>query len=350
MSSFSRILARGVCALALVCLTLVGADVSQAASRADKLREIRTLIENGSPAEASRKLSELSSASSRTADELIVRARLEPKGSSAAEFLTAALAGEEHPREREKIYLNLARYYQALGSRSRLSALLKRHDREFVRSEFRDEFIRLHVFLAEREGDFERAKSICRKALKSSSDADMREWARLALARFELRQKSSQKRGRNHAFRVSSSSASPMAPVALYVLAENDASGGDYDQAALDFNILREAYPHAIGAFDLIERISDIDTQPGEGEAERLIGSFYSIQVGVFTVKDNAQRQKKQFESYGEPVEITRKTISGKRYYAVYVGRFRSADAAAAFKRTLERSEKDLFNIALRQK
>ncbi len=338
-----------VALLSLVAL-LVFSDASFGSSRNDKLREIEALIDNGSPDEAARKLSELASANARSPEELIIVARLESDGKVGAGFLRAALKGAEYPRQREKIYLDLARYYQALGNLPKLRIALSQHRREFPRSEFRDEFTKLRVFLAEREGEFSQAKSLCRRALKGSSKAEMREWSRLALARFELREKATHRGGRNNAFRISSSQSSSLAPVALYLLAEDDTRANDYDQAALDFNILREAYPNAIGAYDLIEHISGIDAAADKGEAEKLIGSFYSIQVGVFTVKDNARSQKKQFENYGEPVEIARKTISGKRYYAVYVGRFVSADAAAVFKRTLERSEKDLFNIALRQK
>ncbi len=336
-------------ALALVAV-FVCSVVAVGATRADKLREIEALIDNGSPKEAQDKLSELASANSRSPEELVTLARLETNGNLGAKYLRAALAGTEYPRQREKIYLSLARYYQALGNIPKLRIALSQHEREFKRSEFQVAFTKLWIFLAEREGDFKQAKAICRRQMKNSADADMREWSRLALARFEMREKGSYRSGRGNAFRVSTSQTSPLAPVALYLLAEDDTRGNDYDQAALDFNILREAYPHAIGAYDLIERISGIDSQADKGEAERLIGSFYSIQVGVFTVKENARRQKKQFENYGEPVEIARKTISGKRYYAVYVGRFGSADAAAAFKRTLERSEKVLFSISLRQK
>ncbi len=330
--------------------------VSSAATRAEKIRDIEALIDRGEASEAAKRLSELASASSRSPQELIALARLEPNGSIGVGFLKAALAGVEYPRQREKIYLSLARYSQALGNLRELRATLSAHKREFARSEFRDDFTKLDVFLAEREGNFKRARSICREAMRGSSSSDMRDWARLALARFEMRDKSTHKKGRKKAFNVSTSQKSSMAPVALYLLAEDDTRGGSgrsgnsYDQAALDFNILREAYPHAIGSFDLIEIISGINSLGDKGEAEKLIGSYYSIQVGVFTAKDNANRQKKQFKNYGEPVEIARKTISGKRYYAVYVGRFASADAAASFKRTLERSEKELFNIALRQK
>ena len=99
-------------------------NVSLAETRNEKLRDIEALIDNGSLAEASRKLSELATAKGRTAEELVVRAGLESRGSIGADFLTAALKGAEFPRQREKIYLNLSRYYQALGNMSNLRRTL----------------------------------------------------------------------------------------------------------------------------------------------------------------------------------------------------------------------------------
>ncbi|MFQ5608525.1 MAG: SPOR domain-containing protein, partial [Candidatus Zixiibacteriota bacterium] len=124
-----------------------------------------------------------------------------------------------------------------------------------------------------------------------------------------------------------------------------------FDDAALNQSILREAYPHAVGSDDLIDVISALSTgDSDDGEVEKLVGSFYSIQVGVFSVRANAEKQRRRFERYGEPVNVQVKKISGRKYYAVYVGGFTSADKAGALRTTLERSENELYSIVLRQR
>ena len=82
--------------------------------------------------------------------------------------------------------------------------------------------------------------------------------------------------------------------------------------------------------------------------AERITGTTYSVQVGVFSVGDNARNFAGRLKKYGEPVEINEKMISGKKYYVVYAGRFLSSEKAMAFKTRLESSEKEAFQVIAR--
>lgn len=324
----------------------------QASERSERVAQIRALIDRGELNRATELMSDLATVNHRSPAELLQRARLETDGPAVEEFLQAALAGATAPRTRETIYLDLARYYQAREDLVRLKSTIKDYFREFKRGQFRDEMGRLKIFLAERKSDLTYARKLNQQLSRSSSSSDMREWAQLNLIRYELERGKGSRSSRRAALNLSSSNGSPSAPLALYLLATNNVASKDFDQAALNFNILREAYPHAIGGYDLIELISQLDPDRpvSSGEAERLLGSYYSVQVGVFSEKKNARRQKARFEAYGEPVDMPRKTISGKKYYAVYVGRFATPEKAAAFKHSLERSEKELYTIALRQK
>lgn len=337
-------------------IVLSAAGLVASGEHSQRVDKIRALIDRGELDRASELMSELATVSHRSPDELIQRARLESKGTSVEEYLKAALAGATSPRRRESVLLDLARYYQASEDLARLESTIRDYFAEFKRGQFREEMARLQILLAERKSNINIARRLNLQLSKSSASSDTREWSRLNLARYGLGGGANSGRGKRSARRaaldLSSSHGSPSAPLALYLLATNDVATQNFDQAALNFNILREAYPHAIGGYDLIELISqfDPDRPVSSGEAERLLGSFYSVQVGVFSEKRNAKRQKARFEAYGEAVDMPRKTISGKKYYAVYVGRFDTPEQAAAFKQSLERSEKELFTIALRQK
>lgn len=79
-----------------------------------------------------------------------------------------------------------------------------------------------------------------------------------------------------------------------------------------------------------------------------MTGTVYSVQVGVFSVKDNAKKLAGRLKQYGEPTEISDRVISGKKYYVVYVGRFLSSEEAMVFKARLELSENEAFQVVAR--
>ena len=84
-----RLVVLVVCAF--VFLTTTG--ILTASEHSQRVDKIRTLIDRGELKRASELMSELATVSHRSPDELIQRARLEPDGASAEEFLKAALAG-----------------------------------------------------------------------------------------------------------------------------------------------------------------------------------------------------------------------------------------------------------------
>lgn len=338
----------------MIAMTLVvfTSSIALADERDDTLEKIERLIESGQVNEAIQLMSKMTTVSHRSPEELFLRARLDSRGLRAVDYLQASLKGSESPRLREKTMLNLARYYQAAGDLSSLKGILRTQQGEFLRSYFSTEFSRLRVYLAERENDLNSARRLNRRLAKSASKADTRDWANLNLARYDLQSSSSRRKGRSRALVISRQGKGTMVAPALTLIAAHDVKVRDYDAAALNFSFLREAFPHAVGSYDLIDLLSDVSERRtrSSGEAEKLLGSYYSVQVGVFSNKGNAKGQKKRFENYGEKVEISRKVISGSRYYAVYAGRFSTMEEALAYKRTLERSEKELFTVVMRDK
>lgn len=137
-------------------------------------------------------------------------------------------------------------------------------------------------------------------------------------------------------------------PQALYLLAMHAARGGKVDDAVFYYNVLREAYPAAVGLDALIDSLGTLDVRSDDDSAERVTGTFYSVKVGVFSKRGNARRQAEIFRAYDRPVDIKRRTISGKRYYVVYVGRFTDWDEAVAFKTQLEATHGDVYQVVAR--
>ncbi|MCP4705546.1 MAG: SPOR domain-containing protein, partial [candidate division Zixibacteria bacterium] len=77
-------------------------------------------------------------------------------------------------------------------------------------------------------------------------------------------------------------------------------------------------------------------------------GTFYSVQVGVFSIRDNAKALSRSLKKYGKRIDVKEKEISDKNYYVVYVGRFKSTDEAIAFKAILEKSENQAYQVIAR--
>jgi len=120
------------------------------------------------------------------------------------------------------------------------------------------------------------------------------------------------------------------------------------DDAILYYNLLKEGYPNAVGLVDLVDKFTGIERKNKSQTAETITGTFYSVQVGVFSVRDNARALSKSMKKYGKKVEVREKRISDKDYFVVYVGRFRSTDEAIAFKTILEKSENEAFQVVAR--
>jgi len=57
----------------------------------------------------------------------------------------------------------------------------------------------------------------------------------------------------------------------------------------------------------------------------------YTIQIGAFTVKKNADRVREKFENDSHYVEIREKDINNRIYYAVWIGRFANRKQAREY-------------------
>ena len=149
--------------------------------------------------------------------------------------------------------------------------------------------------------------------------------------------------------KLSREKSGPGVPQALYMLASRAIENKQTDDAVFYYNILREGYPNAVGLDALVEKMADLSTpDTDDAAAEKLTGTFYSIQVGVFSKKENAKRQAKIFSRYDQKVDIKTKTISNKKYRVVYIGRFQTYDAALKFKKMLEASHNEVFQVVAR--
>ena len=129
------------------------------------------------------------------------------------------------------------------------------------------------------------------------------------------------------------------APALLQLGQLYDRTGRSHN-AVRYLTMYREAYPN--GILPVIEY-----TPGGSTRAEIAAGVTYAIQVGVFGERTNALRQKERFEAAGYTVRLVPRTVGGRQYTGVRVGRYRSQKEAQSIRRELEQKFQDTYRVVV---
>ncbi|MBD3403600.1 hypothetical protein GF420_11945 [candidate division GN15 bacterium] len=309
---------------------------------------IYELIVRGELAAAEDSLSRYASAATRDGDILFFQALIEPNAAESARLMEAALKASVSIRYRQELFYRLAQYYLVTDQFKQLARVVNEYRTYWESGEFDREMTRLSILVDEEAGRRESALRQVDRYLVEYSDGEPSQWGRIDKARLMFAQK--KRIGAIEMLRaLTREQRGPGIPQALYLLAIDAYERERYDDAVFYYNILREAYPQSVGLDVLIDRLGSIpDKARSDNTAEQLTGTYYSVKVGVFSEGDNARRQRDLFEKYGKTVDIGSKTISGKSYHVVYVGRFSTYNDALQFKTTLEANHGEVYQVVAR--
>ena len=69
----------------------------------------------------------------------------------------------------------------------------------------------------------------------------------------------------------------------------------------------------------------------------------------MFGERANAERQRERFKALGHEVTFHPKTVGGRRYTAVWVGRFTAREEATRVRRQLETRFGDTYRVVVRE-
>ncbi len=328
----------------LLAITLV-VSVLAAPGRADI---IYSLIARGRLAEARDSLSSTLTASLRDGNRLFYLSLLEPNADKSAQLMEAALNASVSPAYREEIYFRLAQYYFLRGDLKKLEQTVIDYRALWEAGTYRGEMFRISVLVDEMVRAYESALRQADRYLLEYSEGHLAQWGIIDKAR--VMQGYNKQIGAHKLLRkLSREKSGPGVSQALYLLASAALENKRTDDAVFYYNVLREEYPNAVGLDALVEKMADLSgPEADDAAAEKITGTFYSIQVGVFSEKENAKRQAELFSKYDQKVDITTKTISNKEYRVVYVGHFQTYDAALQFKKMLEASHNEVFQVVAR--
>ncbi len=137
-------------------------------------------------------------------------------------------------------------------------------------------------------------------------------------------------------------------PFALSGLVKCFSQLQDSEKALLYYNLLKERYPNSLESIESPAERMSLKNSRDKIQAERLAGVKYTIQLGVFGIKENALKLRSRFEKQGYSVAIKSKIISGKKYYVVRLGSFTFYDKALELKKKLESQTGESYRIVIR--
>nr|MBN2278030.1 SPOR domain-containing protein [candidate division Zixibacteria bacterium] len=309
--------------------------------------DIYGLIRQGKIEEARREIEASSTVVRRDGSLLFYQALLEKSGEESFKFLEAAFKAELSPQYLEEDIYLMAQYYLARNDWGKVVSMADAYLQHWESGKYRNEVLRLAGLAHEKLDENERAESYRTRLIKENQNGHYALLGDIDRARI-LYGARDYSRAQKICRQIRNSDNAEAAVPALYMLSHYAIEQKRVDDAILYYNILKEGYPHAIGLDDLIDRFSQFERTTDDHRAERITGTVYSVQVGVFSIEKNAREMAERMKQYGQKVEIKDKIISDKKYHVVYVGRFVSAEEAMAFKTRLELSEKEVFQVIAR--
>ncbi len=304
------------------------------------------MIETGDLEQARREVGQLATAATRDGSVLYCQALLESDGYASAKFLDAAFKAGMAPQWLEDNVRRKVLYYLADKDYTNLASSALGYLQHWENGQYRPMMLRLYALAADKIGQKAAADRHLELLIRENENRAWGDIGRLDKARRQYEAK--EYSGAQNICRSLTKSKHDVAVApAMYLLSYYSFRQKRIDDAILYYNLLKESYPDAVGLDDLVSGFSDLKVSGGS-DAEKITGTFYSIQVGVYSIRDNARDTKKRMEKYGQAVDILEKTISGKKYYVVYVGKFGSSDEAIAFRARLETQENEAFQVIAR--
>lgn len=310
--------------------------------------DIYKLITEGDLRQAADSLSSVSTASTRDGDLLFYAGLLEPDGAKTIKFMQAALRASVSPLHREQIYLRLAQYHYINRDLDNLGRIVTDYLSQWETGQYRSDMLRYSILIDDLEAQYESALRQLDRYTLSYADGEPGQLGRLDKARVMLHY--GKRIGASRVLRKLTRQKSGIAvPPAIYLMALGAIADGRTDDAVFYYSLLKESYPSAVGVDALLDRMTDISpSDASDKTANELTGTYYSVRLGVFSVKKNADNMVLDFKRYGKPVEALDKKISDKRYHVVYIGRFADYDSASKFKDKLQAEHNQVFQVVAR--
>jgi len=249
--------------------------------------------------------------------------------------------------KKEESALELCLYYQAVGLNNSVLGLCSEFKRTFPKSSFLPQILWFESQAFFSSGKIEPALKGFKNIVEHYPFSSWAAWAQLGIGEVYFFQGKFNKSLKEYNKVVDKYAETEVFPSALSGIYRAFESSKEKDKAILYLNLYKEKYPKGI---DLESQIlfEEIATEKDLGEAEKLTGTKYAVQIGVFASKENADRMMKRLKLRGYNPERSYKIIQNKKYYLIRVGSFYSLSEAQRLREKLEKEEGEVYRIVIK--
>ena len=327
----------------LLVLCLIGLAAVIAADETSD--NIYRLFERGNIAAARTGVQALPQSAARDGNRLFVASLFENEGASVENKLEAAIRSNMDGKFTEEAYFRLLQLAEAGGDTNKVLSAGKTFLETWETSVYRDQVLAmLAAHAAPGSTDQQRYLDLL---IDGATGAYFGQYARIikAEAAFSKKQFTT---AATLCRKINNAVDDNLTPASLILLSKIGLRQDDAERALFNYNILHEQFRFAIGEGELLNELKRIsENKSGQESTEVFEGITYSIQVGVFSEKENARTMEKRIGAYGYKTRITRRQISGKSYYVVMAGTFSTMQAAQTAKQKLESGENEIFKVTV---
>jgi hypothetical protein len=307
--------------------------------------EVYDLYRDGKIFKARREFQELPQSAARDGNRLFVGGLLETSGDRARDLLNAAIRSDLDGKYQEEAHYRMLQLAEADGDTSTVLSVGAAFLDRWEMSKYRERILAMLAAHAP-EGSAEQERFL--RLLSGESPGSY--YGRLAalteaLGAMRARKYESAEAVCRH---IIDSGDDNIIPAGLTLLARIALARENTERALLNYNIIREKYPDAVGQDELLQELKDVsERRSGVESTETYDGVAYTVQVGVFADKDNAKRMKQRIEAYGYKARISKRSVSGNTYNFVLAGRFTTLKEARMAKEKLEMGENEVFKVVI---
>jgi tetratricopeptide (TPR) repeat protein len=299
----------------------------------------------GDPVEARRLARAVLAEEPSNARALLLMARTEPGGRTAQSWAEQAIAAAEGRPPGDEATLFLIEAYASTKSYGAIAERAQRFFREFSRNNEYADAVRWWAAIADLKLNRPTAADeTLRPAVENPQSSD---WSRrLRLLYADSRTDAEQQIGAyRDLLRVNDAFIESQSLLGLIRAYERL---GETDRVILYRGILAEKYPSV--ELDLTGAVTSTARQgpPADNEAERLADIAYTVQLGAFSDKKNAEQLRNKYQKSGYTVHFFSRTVAGKKYWVVQVGSMASLEKARQLQETLEREDKATYRVVVR--
>ena len=280
---------------------------------------------------------------------LLYFAQLEPEGEKSADYLEKMLDISKNFKEEDQTLLALCQYNFSKGFYLATTEMADRFERKFKTSPYYAQIVWFYASALLAMGETQKAQEKY-LLLSSFSDYDMRASAEMGKADCLLADDKFTLAVNQYKKTIEKFDESDILPLALIQISSCYAQMNEKDKSLLYYNLYREKYPHGITVEEELKDATNAGQlkEDKSNKAEDMVNAEYTIQLGVFGIKENADKLSAEFKTKGYVVKVLEKIIDQKKYYVVQSGSFRSYEEARKLREKLEKETGESYRVVLK--